>query len=234
MALDARTGKRLWHHQLVHHDLWDFDLPQSPKLLTLRQNGRNVDVVAQATKHGYIFVFDRVTGKPFFAIEERPVPQSDVPGEVTWPTQPVPVKPPPFAVQSFTEKDINPFLPQAEQDYLRERLRNSRNEGLFTPPSLQGSVSMPGHNGGANWGSGAVDPVRGEFYVVSKNMPVMLRLVRSNEEPTAGGALGGGPAQPIITRSRRRSSSPRPRKRRPRDRSGTPRPTTSCSARPTP
>ena len=90
VALDARTGKRLWHHQLVHHDLWDFDLPQSPKLLTLRQNGRNVDVVAQATKHGYIFVFDRVTGKPFFPIEERPVPQTDVPGEVTWPTQPVP------------------------------------------------------------------------------------------------------------------------------------------------
>jgi glucose dehydrogenase len=200
VALDARTGKRLWHHQLVHHDLWDFDLPQSPKLLTLRQNGRNVDVVAQATKHGYIFVFDRVTGKPFFPIEERPVPQSDVPGEVTWPTQPVPVKPAPFAVQSFTEKDINPFLPQAEKDYLRDRLRNSRNEGVFTPPSLQGSVSMPGHNGGANWGSGAVDPVRGEFYVVSKNMPVMLRLIRSNDEPTAGGALGGGPAQPIITK----------------------------------
>ena len=200
VALDARTGKRLWHHQLVHHDLWDFDLPQSPKLLTLRQNGRNVDVVAQATKHGYIFVFDRVTGAPFFPIEERPVPQTDVPGEVTWPTQPVPVKPAPFTVQSFTEKDINPFLPQAEKDYLRERLRNSRNEGLFTPPSLQGSVSMPGHNGGANWGSGAVDPVRGEFYVVSKNMPVMLRLVRSNDEPTAGGALGGGPAQPIITK----------------------------------
>ena len=128
------------------------------------------------------------------------MPQTDVPGEVTWPTQPVPVKPAPFAVQSFTEKDINPFLPQAEKDYLRERLRNSRNEGLFTPPSLQGSVSMPGHNGGANWGSGAVDPVRGEFYVVSKNMPVMLRLVRSNDEPTAGGALGGGPAQPIITK----------------------------------
>ena len=155
VALDARTGKRLWHQQLVHHDLWDFDLPQSPKLLTLRQNGRNVDVVAQATKHGYVFVFDRVTGKPFFAIEERPVPQTDVPGEVTWPTQPVPLKPAPFAVQSFTEKDINPFLPQAEKDYLRERLRNSRNEGVFTPPSLQGSVSMPGHNGGANW---AVEP----------------------------------------------------------------------------
>jgi quinoprotein glucose dehydrogenase len=200
VALDARTGKRLWHQQLVHHDLWDFDLPQSPKLLTLRQNGRSVDVVAQAVKHGYVFVFERTTGKPFFPIEERPVSQTDVPGEMTWPTQPFPTKPAPFAVTSFTEKDINPFLPKAEQDYLRERLRHARNEGLFTPPSLRGSVSMPGHNGGANWGSGAVDPIRGEFYIVSKNMPVMLRLVRSNEEPTAGGALGGGPQQPIITR----------------------------------
>src|SRR5688572_12627295 len=116
VALDARTGKRLWHHQLVHHDLWDFDLPQAPKLLTLRRGGRNVDVVAQATKQGFIFVFDRVTGAPFFPIEERPVPHSDVPGEFSWPTQPYPTKPPSFAVQSFTEKDINPFLPQAEKD----------------------------------------------------------------------------------------------------------------------
>ena len=233
VALDARTGKRLWHHQLVHHDLWDFDLPQSPKLLTLRQNGRTLDVVAQATKHGYIFVFDRVTGKPVLPIEERPVPQSDVPGEATWPTQPVPVKPAPFAVQSFTEKDINPFLPQAEQGYLRQRLRNSRNEGLYTPPSLQGSVSMPGHNGGANWGSGAVDPVRGEFYVVSKNMPVMLRLVRSNDEPTAAARSAAARRSRSSPGSRRRSCWPRPRRQRRRGQSATPRPTTSCSAPPT-
>jgi quinoprotein glucose dehydrogenase len=129
------------------------------------------------------------------------VPQSDVPGEFSWPTQPYPTKPVSFAVQSFTEKDINPFLPAAEREYLRQRLRNSRNEGLYTPPSLQGSISMPGHNGGANWGSSAVDPERGEFYVVSKNMPVMLRLVRSNDEPAApGGALGGGPVGPVITK----------------------------------
>ncbi len=201
VALDARTGRRLWHHQLVHHDLWDFDLPQAPKLLTLKRGGRNVDVVAQATKQGFIFVFDRVTGAPFFPIEERPVPQSDVPGEFSWPTQPYPTTPASFAVQSFTEKDINPLLSAAEQEYLRQRLRNSRNEGLYTPPSLQGSISMPGHNGGANWGSSAVDPVRGEFYVVSKNMPVMLRLVLSNDEPAApGGALGGGPVGPVITK----------------------------------
>ena len=199
VALDARTGKRLWHYQLVHHDLWDYDLPQAPKLLTLRQNGRNVDVVAQATKFGFIYVFDRMSGKPFFPIEERAVPQSDVPGEFSWPTQPFPTKPAPFARQTFTEKDINPYLPEAEKERLRERLRNSRNEGLFTPPSLEGSIQLPGHNGGANWGSSAVDPIRGEFYVVAKNMPTLMRLILSNEEPTAGGALGGGPAVPIIT-----------------------------------
>jgi len=199
VALDARTGKRLWHHQLVHHDLWDYDLPQAPKLLTLRQNGRNVDVVAQATKFGFIFVFERKTGKPIFPIEERPVPQSDVPGEQSSKTQPFPAKPAPFARQSFTEKDINPYLPEAEKELLRQRLRSVRNEGLFTPPSLEGSLELPGHNGGANWGSSAVDPVRGEFYVVAKNMPTLMRLILSNEEPTAGGALGGGAASPIIT-----------------------------------
>ncbi len=200
VALDARTGKRLWHQQLVHHDLWDYDLPQSPKLLTIRQNGRSVDVVAQATKQGFVFVFDRMTGRPVFPIEERRVPQSDVPGEASWPTQPFPTKPAPFARQSFTEKDINQFLPEAEKESLRQRLQNVRNEGLFTPPSLQGSVELPGHNGGANWGSSAVDPSRGEFYVVAKNMPTLLRLVLSNEEPTAGGAAGGGPASPIVSK----------------------------------
>jgi glucose dehydrogenase len=199
VALDAKTGRRLWHQQLVHHDLWDFDLPQAPKLLTLRQGGRTIDAVAQATKMGFVFVFERKTGRPVFPIEERPVPQTDVPGEVSWPTQPFPTKPAPFARQTFTEKDVNPFLPPAELEAMKARVRNARNEGLYTPPSIRGSISMPGHNGGANWGSGAVDPLRGEMYIVSKNMPVMLRLVRSNEEPTASGALGGGPPSPIIT-----------------------------------
>ena len=150
LALDARTGKRLWHFQLVHHDLWDYDLPVAPKLLTVKHNGKNVDAVAQATKFGFLFVFDRVTGEPLWPIEERPVPQSDVPGEFSSPTQPFPTKPPPFARQSFTEKDIDPFATEAEQAAIREVLMNSRNEGLFTPPSLRGSISAPGHNGGAN------------------------------------------------------------------------------------
>ena len=190
VALDARTGKRLWHQQLVHHDLWDYDLPQAPKLLTIHKDGRAIEVVAQATKFGFLFVFDRHTGEPIWPIEERPVPKSDIPGEHASPTQPFPTKPPPFAVQSFTAKDINPYLPQAEQDTLRERLRNSRNEGLFTPPSFEGSIEMPGHNGGANWASSAVDPINGYFYVVSKNLPVMLKAELTDEEPSARSIVG--------------------------------------------
>jgi glucose dehydrogenase len=190
VALDARTGKRLWHQQLVHHDLWDYDLPQAPKLLTIRKDGQRIEAVAQATKQGFLFVFDRHTGEPIWPIEERPVPQSTIPGEHSSPTQPFPTKPPPFAVQSFTEADINPFLPEAEQQTLRERLRTSRNEGLFTPPSFAGTISMPGHNGGANWGSSAVDPINGELYVVSKNLPVMLRAELTDKEPSARVIVG--------------------------------------------
>src|SRR6266480_4360574 len=175
VALDARTGKRLWHFQTVHHDVWDYDLPAAPKLLTIRHDGRNVDAVAQPTKHGFVLVFDRVSGAPVWPIEERPVPQTDVPGEQTSKTQPFPTAPPPFARQSFTEKDINPYLPEGEQKVLRERFRNSRNEGLFTPPSFRGSSQMPGWNGGANWGSSAVNPVKGTMYVVSKEFPSYLK-----------------------------------------------------------
>ena len=175
VALDAQTGKRLWHFQAVHHDLWDYDLPKAPKLLTVKHDGRDVDVVAQASKHGFLFVFERDTGKPLWPIEERPVPQSDVPGEQTSPTQPFPTLPPPFARQSFTEKDINPLsLPKPRTKLREQLLRNSGNKGLFTPPSLQGSIQMPGNNGGANWGLSAADPVKGRVYVMSKEAPALL------------------------------------------------------------
>ena len=177
VALDARTGKRLWHYQTVHHDVWDYDLPVAPKLLTIRHNGRRRDVVAQATKQGFLFVFDRVTGEPIWPIEERAVPQSDVPGERTWPTQPFPTRPAPFARQSFTENDINPYLPDDERRAIRERLRSYRNDGLFTPPSFRGSIEMPGHSGGTNWGAVAADPDSGEVFVLSKALPTMIRLV---------------------------------------------------------
>jgi quinoprotein glucose dehydrogenase len=204
VALDARTGTRLWHYQLVHHDLWDYDLPTAPKLLTIRQNGRLRDVVAQPTKQGFVFVFDRVTGEPIWPIEERPVPQSDIPGERSWPTQPFPTKPPPFARQSFTDTDINPYIAPEEEEFLRRKLRSVRNEGLFTPPSFQGSIQMPGHNGGANWGSSAADPDRGELYVVSKNMPTLLKITIEDAPRSPVGTMVG-PLTPIVTEEQRRA-----------------------------
>jgi len=131
-----------------------------------------------------------MTGEPVWPVEERPVPQSDLPGEHASPTQPYPTRPAPFAVQSFTAADINPFLPADEQATLRERMQYSRNEGLFTPPSFEGSISMPGHNGGANWGGSAVDPVGGNLYVVSKNLPVMLRAELTDREPSPRTIVG--------------------------------------------
>jgi len=193
VALDARTGKRLWHYQLVHHDLWDYDLPQAPKLLTIRQGGRAIDVVAQATKYGFLFVFERESGRPIWPIEERKVPPSDVPGEHASPTQPFPTKPAPFARQTFTEKDINPYLPPADREALVQRVRFLRNDGLFTPPSFEGTISMPGHNGGANFATSAVDPTRGEMYIVAKALPTVDRLTL----PGKGGR--GGAAGPIVT-----------------------------------
>ena len=110
LALDARTGRRLWHFQMVHHDIWDYDNATAPKLLTVTHNGVKVDVVAQVNKEGFVWVFERETGKPLWPIEERQVPKSDMPGEETWPTQPFPLKPPPFARQAFTEKDLSPYI----------------------------------------------------------------------------------------------------------------------------
>ena len=192
VALDARTGKRLWHFQAIHHDLWDYDFPQAPKLLTVRHDSRDVDVVVQASKQGFLYVLDRVTGKPLWPIEEKPMPQTDVPGEVSSPTQPIPAMPPPFARQSFTEKDVNPYLTPEERASVRELLKNSRNEGLYTPPSLKGSVEMPGHNGGANWGSSAVNPTKGTFFVVSKELPTFVRIYEPGTAPGRRGGGGGG------------------------------------------
>ena len=148
----------------------------APKLLTIRQDGRRREVVAQPTKHGFLFVFDRVTGEPIWPIEERPVPQSDVPGERTWPDAAGADAAGPLARQTFTEQDINPYLPEAERRDIRERLRSYRNDGLFTPPSFRGLIEMPGHSGGTNWGGVAVDPDAGELYVRSMALPTLLRL----------------------------------------------------------
>ena len=177
LALDARTGKYLWHYQVVHHDLWDYDLTTSPKLLTIRHDGKNVDVVAQAGKTGFLYVFDRVTGKPIWPIEERTVPRSDMPGEHSWPTQPFPTMPAPFARQKYTGDDVNPYVADStEREKIHDEILNSHNQGLFTPPGLNNTIEPAGNSGGANWGEAAIDPTVGYFYVRSKDEPTMLKL----------------------------------------------------------
>ena len=176
LALDARTGRRLWHYQMVHHDIWDYDAPTAPKLLTIRREGKTIDVVAQVTKQGFVWVFERETGLPIWPIEERPVPASDMPHERISPTQPFPTNPPPFARQSFTPDDLSPYLSDADRTRFREAMLAARNEGLFTPPARGGTIQMPGNNGGANWGGAAVDAARGTLVVVSKDLPCLLKL----------------------------------------------------------
>jgi quinoprotein glucose dehydrogenase len=196
LALNARTGERIWHFQTIHHDLWDYDLPTAPKLITIRQNGRDIPVVAQVSKQGFLFVFHRETGEPIWPIEERPVPQSTTPGEQSWPTQPFPTKPPPFARQGFTPDDINPYLPAEDRARLQEMVETYDLRGMYTPPSLQGTIMLPGHNGGANWGGTAVDPDNGLLYVASKDLPTTANLTppqpdgRGNTQTIPGASEG--------------------------------------------
>jgi glucose dehydrogenase len=194
VALDARTGKRLWHFQTVHHDIWDLDNNSAPQLITIRRNGRSIDAVAMASKTGYLYVFDRVTGKPIWPIEERPVPQrTDVPGEVLSPTQPIPTSPPPFSRQKFTVDDLNPHLLTPEQrEQFRQRILKARNEGPFTPIGFEDVIHMPGNQGGSNWGSTAANPSDGTVYVIGFNVPTIIRLLKPGEVRPAGRS-GGAP-----------------------------------------
>lgn len=181
LALNARTGERIWHFQFVHHDIFDRDAPAPPNLLTVTHNGKKIDAVAQVTKQGYVFLFDRETGEPLFPIEEVPAPPSDVPGEEAWPTQPRPVLPLPYARQTLTEDDINPH--SVNRDSLLIRFRQSRFEGPFTPLSKNGSIVFPGLDGGAEWGGAAVDP-DGIIYINSNEMSWLISL---NEAKPARG-----------------------------------------------
>ena len=187
VALDASTGERIWHYQMVRHDIWDYDLPAPPNLVTVERDGRTVDAVAQVTKTGHVFVFDRVTGESLFPIEEIEVPASDLPGEEVWPTQPIPVAPAPFMRQEFTEDMINDMSPESYAVVL-ERFRQSRNEGIYTPPSTQGTVTFPGYNGGAEWGGAAVDPGAGVLYVNVTEMPWIMTMF--GVPPEDGSDLG--------------------------------------------
>jgi quinoprotein glucose dehydrogenase len=164
VALDAATGKRLWHFQTVHHNIWDYDLPAQPTLVTVTRNGKDVPAVAQVTKTGFTFVFYRLTGKPLFDIEERPVPKSEVAGEATWPTQPHPVKPPPYARQSFSRDELTDVTPES-RTYCSKLIEGAAFGTLFTPISLKPTVLFPGTNGGANWGGASFDEATGRLYV---------------------------------------------------------------------
>jgi quinoprotein glucose dehydrogenase len=184
LALDARTGKRLWHFQMVHHDLWDYDTTAAPQLITVRHGGKVIDAVSQSTKQGFLFVFDRATGKPLWPIEEHPVPKSYMPGEQAWPTQPYPTVPPPFARQSMTANDVNSFiLTPEERAAWKDRVSKMRNEGLFTPPGLEETLSLPGARGGSNWGTGAANPAKGLVYLTTQDWPTIYKL--SLEDPLA-------------------------------------------------
>ncbi len=177
LALKAETGERLWHFQIVHHDLLDKDLPCPPVLLTVTHEGKKIDAVAQGSKHGLLFVFDRVTGKPLWPIEERPVPQSDLAGEEAWPTQPFPTKPVPLMRQRYTEDDVSNISPEAQQQTL-DRIRMSPNFGPFPAPSLRETVMFPGFDGGMEWGGGAADP-DGIYYVNVNEMPWLLQMIET-------------------------------------------------------
>src|SRR5215470_5622264 len=180
VCLDAATGKMKWHFQTVHHGLWDWDIPAQPNLVTITMNGQRIDAVAQVTKRGDTFVFDRVTGKPVWPIVERPVPaDSDVPGEKPYPTQPFPTKPPAFVEQGVLMEDANNLTPEIKK-MAEEQMRKFRIGPAFTPPSLKGTLQRPSQNGGANWGGAAFDPETGYLFVRAANQIGVNRLARND------------------------------------------------------
>lgn len=188
VALNAASGERIWHFQLVHHDVWDRDLPAPPNLVTVIRNGKTIDAVAQITKQGYVYVFDRENGKPLFDIEEISVPTDGVPGEYLSPTQPIPVLPAPFARQGFKENEINPWAENYTQ--LADQLKKFRKE-VFAPPTLQGTLILPGFDGGGEWGGAAFDQETGLLFVNSNEVPNIIKLnqARKLSASSPGNAL---------------------------------------------
>ena len=176
VALRGSTGELVWHYQIVHHNIWDYDLPAQPSLITIRKDGRDIPAVAQATKTGFLFLLHRETGEPIFPVEERPVPQSDVPGEQSWPTQPFPTVPEPLAPTTLSGDDAWGLSPW-DQSECRELIDRYRNDGIFTPSSLTGTIQYPGVIGGTNWGSVAVDPGRGWVVLNMSLLPSVTGLI---------------------------------------------------------
>lgn len=181
VALDCKTGERRWHFQTVHHNLWDYDLPSQPVLVTVKRDGKNVDAVAQATKTGFVFLLDRETGKPLFPVEERPVPKSPIPGEQSSPTQPFPVKPPPFARQTMRLDEMTDVTPESRAECMAMIKDAVVDAHLFDPLTEKTTVMFPGTNGGSNWGGGSFDPSTATLYVNSMDVAGFLRLVKRPE-----------------------------------------------------
>jgi quinoprotein glucose dehydrogenase len=176
VALRGSSGKLVWHYQVVHHNIWDYDLPAQPTLITVRKDGRDIPAVAQATKMGFLFLLDRETGEPIFPVEERPVPRSDVPGERSWPTQPFPTRPRPLAPTTLSSDDAWGLSPW-DRGQCQNLIRRYRNDGIFTPSSLAGTIQYPGVTGGTNWGSVAVEPRRGWVILNMSRLPSLTGLI---------------------------------------------------------
>jgi len=187
LALDASTGKKLWHYQLVHHDIWDRDPPAPPNLITVTHQGKQIDAVAQITKQGYIFVFDRVTGKPLFPIKETAFPLDGVPGEKVHISQPIPTLPIPFTRQSFTEKNLNTFV--ADRDSLTKLIQKARTGSAYIPIGFDMTIFYPGTDGGAQWGGAAADP-EGILYIPAKEIPVYTSLIKKETTNKKNGTNG--------------------------------------------
>ncbi len=182
IALDARTGRRVWHYQIVKHDVWDYDLPYPPILVTVAREGRKVDAVAQVTKTGYVFVFDRATGKPLFDVVERPAPASNLPGEKLAATQRFPVKPPALVPQAFTDEMVT-NISKESREYVLEKLKTLRHGSIFTPMSAEGTVVLPGLHGGFSWAGASFDPETGTLYANTNNIPRVMRLIPTPDKP---------------------------------------------------
>ncbi len=193
LALDANTGAYKWHYQLVHHDLWDRDPPAPPNLISIRRDGKEIPAVAQITKQGYVFLFNRVTGEPLFEIEERPFPKSPLPEEAAWPTQPVPKKPKPFARQAhlLDTTDLSPFAPNREE---LKALFLGADRREYRPPGTDPVLLLPGYDGGAEWGGAGADPERGILYINSNEMAWFLQM------RPAGNAVPGSPGEAVYNK----------------------------------
>ncbi len=181
IALDAETGKRLWHFQDVHHNLWDYDLPSTPNLITIRKGGKRIDAVAQITKTGFVFVFDRISGEPVFPIEERPVPQSDVEGEETWAHAAISCGSATVRSPEIYRNDL-PTISAESRDFALQKLVNARNEGIFTPLSYQGTIVYPGFRGGGEWSGASFDFETGVMYVNANQIPNLVSIRKIEEE----------------------------------------------------